>query len=246
MGSSDSGSDSDFGDFEGISDSDEPIQLSWEEQLDSILGPRQEISHTNQKHDLAELIEGERPKVVYEQLVLVEPHLRAFQWRHSKLRSELLHTLQIEDVPVVPKITKSVDTSLFDLLEPYLGAGTDQEHKSKDISKVLGNKVHASEHSSPPLSSSIVQLQAKDLDDLEEEELTHTHDQLIDAISVVCKSILQNEELRTQLIADKEMFEDLVTNLVGHTQRLRRDEIAQFNKKNRRSFKYGKKFKWAR
>ncbi|SCV00593.1 LANO_0F07646g1_1 [Lachancea nothofagi CBS 11611] len=238
-----SDSDSDFGDFEGASDSEEQLMVSPEKLLETVLGPRQAMAYTNKKHDLSELIRDERPRVVYEQLVVLDPHLRPFQWRHSRLRSELLHTLQIEDVPETPKVTKVLDNALYKCLEPFLG--NPESGNVSGIQSILGDKLLAPERLPTPKPTAL-ELKIKDIDSLNEQELSETHDQLIDALLAVCGTIHEIREVRAQLDADKEMFEDLVTNLVGHTQRIRRDEIAKYNKKNKRSLKYGKKFKWVR
>lgn len=84
-----------------------------------------------------------------------------------------------------------------------------------------------------------------ELDKLDASALQAVHDELAYQILGVCQDIAKSDALRTQLESDKATFEAVVTNLAGHTQRVRRDEIAQFNKKNRRTSRYGK-FKWTK
>ncbi|CAR23369.1 Laa2p [Lachancea thermotolerans CBS 6340] len=239
---SDSDSDSDFGDFAGVPEEESPVPeiLSPVEQLDRALGQREEIQYVNQPHSLDELIKGERPRVVYEHLVLLETQLRPFSWRNSKLRSLLLQTLQIADEPELPKAHKPLDSFLYSQLEPRLGEeGLDY---AAFLSRVCGDKFSANNKS--PVQK-IESLEAKDLEQLDTEALRRTHDELLDAVLAVCQEIGGTAAVRSELEADKSMYEGLVTNLVGHTQRLRRDEIADFNKKHRRGSKYGK-FKWVR
>ncbi|SCU92737.1 LAME_0F01266g1_1 [Lachancea meyersii CBS 8951] len=245
MTSSFGDSDSDFGDFEGVPSLETPTTLKIEDHLNVILGSSQAIPYMNEEHTLKELLEDERPKVVYEQLVILEPHLQPFQWRHSKLRSELLHTLQIEDIIETPKVVKILDRSLYESLSVHLETpeGQNNEHL---IAQLLGSKLQPPQETHQQTPIAVSDLRSKELDSLNDSDLSVVHDQLIDAILTTCRNLREKDALRAQLIADKNTFEDLVTNLIGHTQRLRRDEIAQFNKKNRKSSKYSRKFKWVR
>ncbi|CUS22935.1 LAQU0S07e03532g1_1 [Lachancea quebecensis] len=239
---SDSDSDSDFGDFAGVSKGEAAVPeiLSPQEQLDRALGQREKIQYVNQSHSLDELIKDERPRVVYDHLVLLETQLRPFSWRDSKLRSLLLQTLQISDEPDLPKARKPLDSSLYSQLKPRLGEeGVDY---AALLSQVCGDKLSVNDKSSV---QRVEILEAKDLEQLDTEALRHVHDNLLDAVLAVCQEIGGTAAVRSELEADKSMYEGLVTNLVGHTQRLRRDEIADFNKKHKRGSKYGK-FKWVR
>ncbi|SCU84602.1 LAFA_0D10880g1_1 [Lachancea sp. 'fantastica'] len=246
-----SDSDSDFGDFEGVAVENTEISspiVSLEDQLNLVFGPHQTISYSDEKHDLNELICEERPKVIYEQLVALEPHLRPFQWRHSKLRSKLLHTLQIEDIPETPKVVKKLDPSLYERLASLL-----EDNQAKDdtaiIADLLGAKLSVSVaddiHDSTT-QPTIAELRSIDIDSLDTHSLNNAHNQLIDAILTVCQEIRENDINRERLIEEKGTFEDLLTNLIGHTQRLHRDEIAEFNRKKKSGSKYGRKFKWVR
>ncbi|CEP60493.1 Laa2p LALA0_S01e12156g [Lachancea lanzarotensis] len=243
---SSSDSDSDFGDFEGVDDTSTVPIVSLEDQLNLIFGPPQTIPNSDEEHSLEELIVEERPKVIYEQLIALEPHVRPFQWRHSNLRSKLLHTLRIDDIPETPKVVRTLDSSLYESLAVLLEepqAGNDDS-----IAELLGAKLKVSVPDDIPehASLTVAELRSIDLESLNAASLYNTHNQLIDAILTVCRDIRENEIVRERLIEEKGTFEDLLTNLIGHTQRLHRDEIAEFNRKKKKGFKYGKKFKWVR
>lgn len=79
--------------------------------------------------------------------------------------------------------------------------------------------------------------ETKDDDADGNEKLVEYHDKLcnmIDKLVLQLKSIKQEQN---ELMKDKITFENVVTNLSGHTQRLQRDEIALYNKKMKRKRK---------
>lgn len=239
-----SDSDSDFGDFAGGDEEGFSQSSSTDAFLDVLLGPAQEIkAQVDESHVLAELVEEERPRVVYEHLVLWDTHLQPFAWRRSHLRALLLKTLQIEEPHEEPVGVRALDDSLF---VKIMGNLSENEKiiDAGSITASLGLLPVAKDVKSEPRPCN--ELTALKLDILDANELESIHDELLCVIDRVYHDLREQLALQNELEADKTTFEDVVTNLVGHTQRLRRDEIAAYNKKHGRSSKHGRKFRWVR
>lgn len=225
-----SDSDSDFGDFEEASFKEKRnpnIDLSL--VLDEVVGCSDiNISlQNNESYKLRDLLENERPKIIYEQLIELDTYLRPFRWDQSHLKSILLRTLNINESSDSSKqLIKPIDDSLFNQLLQV----KDNQDYIPDILKI-DPELKLDEEVEP-----IKLLE----EDIIEGNLKHTRDQLVLAINKIMKEIKENDTIKRNLLQDKVIYEDVITNLVGHTQRLRREEIALYNKKQ----KHKKRFSW--
>lgn len=218
-------SDSDFGEFDEASSleigSDTSLEkcLSVGSLMSSLLGnsklPQFERKHCN----LESLLEEERPKIIYEQLVLLESHLRPLKWPKSDIRLMLLRTLNIEEQMPQPLKPKILQDSLYVELE-----GNKNSLESLGIEK-LNERVSDVEVSTLLGMSSF--------EDMSEDSLSIVHDQLIVAIHKVLIDINEMRTKEQELLEDKSTFEQVIINLVGHAQRIRREEIALYKKRNK-------------
>lgn len=235
-------------DFGNFSDASFEEQDEVERYLEQLL-PKdtcEPLSQRNgrEKLGLVELLKDERPRVVYEQLVQLRPVLQPLNWNKSHLKSDLWHILRLpeqEPAARVPVPERPLDDSLYKKLRASL------EDKSTETNTVLRDQFRF-DYSVPLAPGS---LQFEDEDDIpglltQSEEnvndLQKYHDQLCHAVDVLFGKLKQLQEQQELLISDKTTFENVVTNLTGHTQRLYRDEVALYNKK----LKKRNKFSWGR
>lgn len=75
------------------------------------------------------------------------------------------------------------------------------------------------------------------IDNIIDEKLIEYHDNLCNMIDKLVLQLKLIKQEQIELIKDKITFENVVTNLSGHTQRLQRDEIALYNKKMKKKRK---------
>lgn len=219
-----SDSDSDFGDFDQgsvhtNSEDENPNSVSTlTELIERTLGKPKFPDTEREVTNIEQLLEEERPRVIYEQLVLLEPYLHPVKWETSNLRSLLLRTLNVEEAAPQAAERKILQDSLYLKLEENM---TLSELGVKKLNSEVPHK------EIPDL------LAISDFSSMTEDKIKIVHDQLIDAIGHVLKDISDLNLEEKELLDDKSTFEQVVTNLVGHTQRLRREEIASYKKKNK-------------
>lgn len=200
---------------------------------------------------LSKLIEDERPHVIYEQLVQLDPVLQPFIWNKSHIRRNLLHILRLSDN------------------DDSAGAGGKKEEEplNDELFKRICDTVEKNEQTAtglflrdnfkidytPPMTlkslqreeeleqeQHIPQLLTADFTDMDEESLRQYHDTLCQSIDFLVSKSRTLKKKQRDLLKDKTTFENVVTNLTGHTQRLQRDEIALYNKKRSKK----KRFSW--
>lgn len=251
-------SSDDFGNFSDASFDDSIVegvsQLNFDVYLDKLLPEKSSSKDFSVKNSdgkikcsLEDLISDERPHVVYEQLVQLRTVLRPFVWSRSHLKSSLWHILNLpEEESLEQKVKKKQDPlndSLFIEIRSLLN--------DSNIHTNFILKDHFKIDYYPPLVP--VSLKAVEEQDQERripkylttdidgvEDLKIHHDTLCHAIDVLFVELRELNKRQLGLVKDKTTFENVVTNLTGHTQRLYRDEIALYNKKVRRK----NKFRW--
>lgn len=248
MAENNSDSGDEFGDFEGVTDDQEQL-VSYVNDL----VPKVNLGDVcQQKHDLEELLAEERPRVIYEQLVELHTVLQPITWKSSYLRSHLLHVMRLEEHDKSDKhiIEEAVDDQLYTRICSMLPTFSAEQVRSPALilrdqfkymyapplthSSLQGEAIHEQEEHVPSLL-------AVKMDSIQSaKEMEQYHDKLCNAIDALIVTLKQIELQQANLTADKTTYENVVTNLTGHTQRLQRDEIELYNKhKNRR-----KRFSW--
>lgn len=126
----------------------------------------------------------------------------------------------------------------------------DEERDRKDGDQ--NNNVQSTNDDENELETQIPKLLNQDsktfeIEKMTNEELQKYHDKLCNAIDLLMIKLKGLNKLQTDLIQDKIIFENVVTNLSGHTQRLQRDEIELYNKKfgnKSLSNQRNKRFSW--
>lgn len=116
----------------------------------------------------------------------------------------------------------------------------DNDELNTQIQKLLNQGNSSSSSSS---SSTLL-----DFEKMTDDELQKYHDKLCNVIDLIMIKLKGLNKLQNNLTQDKIIFENVVTNLSGHTQRLQRDEIELYNKKFGRkslSNRKIKRFSWA-
>lgn len=259
---SDSDSDSDFGDFgegtvtieetapstnkdehtkEGTADANaesEPQQAFTAVEvlfdcMRKILAAKERGIEIRDKNVLfQDLLKNEKTRKVYDALFPNGKPLPPVQWRREPLQKLLRQTLNIDE-PQEEEVEEKEEYVIQDLL--YLKLEEDRDQKS--LEQLGYKKLNAEGVPDADLSQL---LSYQDFQTIPGNELPVIHDQLIDAIETVLLDLesLQNEE--QELLKDKATYEELITNLVGHTQRIRREEIAEYQRKHKSKSK--KKF----
>ncbi|BAP71157.1 uncharacterized protein YBL010C [Kluyveromyces marxianus] len=175
-----------------------------------------------------DLLKNEKTKKIYDSLFPDGQPLPPSQWRKEPLQRLIRQTLGMEEPHDEEEEEEYVIQDLLYLkLEEdehntleSLGYERLNEDKEKVPSVDISELLAMQEFSSVPL-----------------EKLTVVHDQLIDAIEKVQNEINTLKAEERELLKDKETYEELITNLVGHTQRIRREEIAEYKKKHKSLFK---------
>ncbi|EDO17124.1 hypothetical protein Kpol_1025p45 [Vanderwaltozyma polyspora DSM 70294] len=199
---------------------------------------------------LVELVSDERPAVIYEQLVQLDTVLVPFIWNKSFIKSTLLHILRINDdaVDINPVMEeKPSDDSLFSRILNTINSNiqpTNTIMADQFKFKYIPPLTHRSliEEEEKEQESNIPRLIAMDVDSLESNsavsELQQYHDQLCNAIDLLYVKLKVLSKHENDLIRDKTTFENVVTNLTSHAQRLHRDEIANYNKKKKHRYSW--------
>lgn len=195
--------------------------------------------------DLDKLIEDERPRVIYEQLALLRTVLRPFIWDKSHIKANLWHILRIPErtKPNKPEVGREpLNDSLFIALLKMLD---DDKIPSQTLLRDQLGIIY-----SPPLAPVFLHNEVEEQKEKEIPELLATspgevgnlqeyHDRLCQSIDLLLTKLQESRDEQSDLIKDKTTFENVVTNLIGHTQRLYRDEVAFYNKhKNKRKNRF--------
>ncbi|CAI4252159.1 BAQ_1a_G0002000.mRNA.1.CDS.1 [Saccharomyces cerevisiae] len=200
---------------------------------------------------LSKLIEDERPHVIYEQLVQLDPVLQPFIWNKSHIRRNLLHILRLSDNNGSEGVgTKREEEPLNDELFKRI---CDAVEKNEQTATGLFLRDNFKIDYTPPMTlkslqkeeereqeQHIPQLLMADFTSMDEESLRQYHDTLCQSIDFLVSKSRSLKKQQRDLLKDKTTFENVVTNLTGHTQRLQRDEIALYNKKRNKK----KRFSW--
>ncbi|AJP85816.1 BMC_2a_G0002110.mRNA.1.CDS.1 [Saccharomyces cerevisiae] len=200
---------------------------------------------------LSKLIEDERPHVIYEQLVQLDPVLQPFIWNKSHIRRNLLHILRLSDNNGSEGVgTKREEEPLNDELFKRI---CDAVEKNEQTATGLFLRDNFKIDYTPPMTlkslqkeeereqeQHIPQLLMVDFTSMDEESLRQYHDTLCQSIDFLVSKSRSLKKQQRDLLKDKTTFENVVTNLTGHTQRLQRDEIALYNKKRNKK----KRFSW--
>ncbi|CAI4055039.1 hypothetical protein SKDZ_02G0970 [Saccharomyces kudriavzevii ZP591] len=264
---SDAESDSsdDFGNFSDASvendlyDQDSAVAISSESVVDNCLNeilPDDEcnMGEGTAKDDcfkLSKLIEDERPHVIYEQLIQLDPVLQPFIWNKSHIRRNLLHILRISDPDGSEDAgRKRQEEPLNDELFKRI---CDIVERNEQTATGLFLRDNFKIDYTPPMTlkslkieeereqeQRIPQLLAAIFTDMDEESLRQYHDALCQSIDFLVSRSKCLKKKQQDLLRDKTTFENVVTNLTGHTQRLQRDEIALYNKRRNKK----KRFSW--
>ncbi|CAD6598007.1 XXYS1_4_G0016280.mRNA.1.CDS.1 [Saccharomyces cerevisiae] len=200
---------------------------------------------------LSKLIEDERPHVIYEQLVQLDPVLQPFIWNKSHIRRNLLHILRLSDNNGSEGVgTKREEEPLNGELFKRI---CDAVEKNEQTATGLFLRDNFKIDYTPPMTlkslqkeeereqeQHIPQLLMADFTSMDEESLRQYHDTLCQSIDFLVSKSRSLKKQQRDLLKDKTTFENVVTNLTGHTQRLQRDEIALYNKKRSKK----KRFSW--
>lgn len=231
------------------------IQEQIDQCLDNLFGKSQDQSTDNNRHTnddkitLQDLIKDERPHVIYEQLFNGRIQTSPFIWKRSHIRSTLLQILGIEEdnnnvnSGSVNKKQEPLDDSLFIKLCHIID--TDKQNNNGNSMILRDNfKYEYQPRFHKPGSSQEEQGQQEDelipgllttdiekISTMDRSEFLKYHDQLCQAIDSQVVKMKTLNKCQDDLTHDKVTFENVVTNLSGHTQRLQRDEIALYNKK---------------
>lgn len=246
MGVSSEEEEDDFGDFEEVKDEKTVVQECIEELI-----PSMELKPEREDCELEDLFVEERSRIIYEQLVELRTVLHPFTWRKSHMRDHLLHVLRLDEhnATEVNADDELIDDSLYLRISSLLPRLTAEQASASSL--ILRDQFKYSY--APPLTHHSIQLEEVEYQEkqipqllmvrpesLDKKELEEYHDHVCNAIDALIATLKQLELRQSNLTTDKTTFENVVTNLTGHTQRLQRDEIALYNKQRNRR----KRFSW--
>ncbi|CCC66903.1 hypothetical protein NCAS_0A03450 [Naumovozyma castellii] len=216
------------------------------------------------EYRLEQLIQDERPHVIYQQLVEYRTALQPIIWNKSHIRSRLYQILRISEendkekqqqLEEEEKLKRAqLDDALFNkimktLVNTKSVENTISQHQLKDTFKInytpsLGH-LSLQDEEKQDLENSIPSLIKTNPSSKNNEntlELQEYHDQLCNSIDLLIERLRKLKQNQRDLEKDKTTFENVITNLTGHTQRLQRDEIALYNKKKQKQKR--KMFSW--
>ncbi|GCE99844.1 hypothetical protein ZYGM_002782 [Zygosaccharomyces mellis] len=195
--------------------------------------------------ELEKLIEDERPRVIYEQLVLLRTVLRPFVWDKSHIKSNLWHILRIPERIKSNKQEVEREPLNDGLFVALLNMLNDDKIHSQTVLRDQLGLIYPVPLAPVFLQKEFEKEREKDIPELlaispgEVENLQEYHDKLCQTIDLLLLRLQDAHAEQLNLIKDKTTFENVVTNLTGHTQRLYRDEVAFYNKhKNRRKNRF--------
>lgn len=232
--------------FENGTDQEDEVHNEIAQYLDELLPDCGVLAQPDDSQPVAleQLLQDERPQVIYEQLVELRTGLQPLSWDKSHLKANLWHILRIpEDNKAEKEISREepLDDSLYRRLMPLLkDTNIHTVHLLRDQFKMNYTApltpivVHDEEEKDQ--ERAIPSLLAKKVD--ADGALTEYHDALCHAIDVLFVELHKLMEREAALRIDKTTFENVITNLTGHTQRLYRDEVALYNKRIKRRSKF--------
>ncbi|CCE65298.1 hypothetical protein TPHA_0K01650 [Tetrapisispora phaffii CBS 4417] len=201
-------------------------------------------------HEIQELILSERPSVIYEQLVQLDTVLHPFVWSKSSIKAAVFHILRIElthDLDSLETDQEPLSDVLFAKILGSLGSElppTEKVLHDYFKYKYVPRITHRSLQSANELElyEKIPSLINTDVNSLESESavssLQEYHDLVCNAIDLLYVKYKVLTKRESDLNRDKAMFENVVSNLTGHTQRLQRNEIANYNKQKKKQHRF--------
>lgn len=163
---------------------------------------------------------NERSQLLLERLTAL-PYLKPYNWRKSSLRRQLLVTLGIQDTEPAILRKKNLDDGMQYKIPSFQELGFTEEDGLK-IKTQNDEILHRGEESV---------INGDDLELKDEDKLDQLVEEYKSRIEEVEKLLAVWEHEREKLELDNETFEGVVENLVGHTQRLRREETLKSLKK---------------
>ncbi|CCD22486.1 Laa2p NDAI_0A03290 [Naumovozyma dairenensis CBS 421] len=208
---------------------------------------------------LSNLLENERPHVIYQQLVDLDTILQPIIWKKTHLRSELFHLLGISDEAEMLKKNqareeiKPLNDTLYNSIMNVINSKNPNAKGTsslmlKDFFKLnyTPSLRHASlekeereemEHRIPELINRKTMNISNETDII---GLQEYHDELCNSIDTIVEKLKSLKQEQKSLVNDKTTYENVITNLSGHTQRLQRDEIELYNRRKQKK----KLFSW--
>lgn len=254
-----SSDDDDFGNFSDASfeanlgeDNDEATTM--ESCINEIFGDETFQATTDSSTNLTDLLKEERPRVIYEQLVDNQYVLPPFIWNSSNIRTTMLHILRIPDQPkkVTRRDSTILDDSLFNQLCQMIENDVENNNNHSNIlrdyfkmhytSPLVPTSLEQEDHNDQELN--IPKLTVLDFNHMDSKFIQDYHDKLCHAIDYLVLQLKELNKTQQDLIHDKTTYENVVTNLSGHTQRLQRGQIALYNKKKQQQQRWSR-FSWA-
>lgn len=240
---------------EDIENEEEREQAQKFQCLETLFGPDPVSSSLKQDNvDIAldVLIEDERPCVIYEQLFNGRLHTSPFIWKHSHIRSAMLQVLGIKDdeevkTRLAEQLAKEKANPLDDSLYIKLCQVVEADKNNNNGNTMILRDNFRYEYTPrfhQPGSTQEDQEKEEDIrvpmlldwnknvnESMTVEQLKKYHDELCNMIDLQAVKLKALNHVQDNLTHDKVTFENVVTNLSGHTQRLQRDEIALYNEK---------------
>ncbi|SJM87748.1 uncharacterized protein ZBIST_3937 [Zygosaccharomyces bailii] len=232
----------DFGSFSDASIEEDEAQdnlASIANYLEQILPLNDDLANESAhgaSPELESLIQQERPRVIYEQLVLLRIVLKPFIWEKSCIKSNLWHILRIPE-KASAKTQKAGREPLNDTLFTTLCTmlHDDTIRSTAVLRDQFGlmytpslTPVFLQEQDEKKREEDVPELLALSPDEVDDLQLYH--DKLCQSIDLLLARLQELQIQQSDLMKDKTTFENVVTNLTGHTQRLYRDEVALYNK----------------
>jgi hypothetical protein len=192
----------------------EPDQLKEKlEQLVELSFPGVSPSNSNASNGPVSIL-NERSEHLLERLTSLV-YLKPYSWQKSSLRKQMLVTLGISDTDTGRSNHRRNE---FDA-DQYVIKAFSELNITDDEKRALADD------SDYVLSDYVEKLEnIDDLSELSEEELSHVIEKYNEQLDTVEKLLSLWEDERVKLQEDNNTFEGVVENLVGHTQRIRREE----------------------
>lgn len=153
--------------------------------------------------------------------LIAPPHLKPYNWQHGSLRRQLLITLGLPDDTMEKKVRKNE----FDM-DKYVVIKLDDLRISNDVRKEMIDGTDS-------LLDGISLVSEDELFSMEQPQLEQKIQQMELQLSQVERHLSVWEDEKHRLEDDHKTFESVVENLVGHTQRMRREETMRTLKKEK-------------
>ncbi|CCH44496.1 putative membrane protein [Wickerhamomyces ciferrii] len=168
---------------------------------------------------------NERSRLLLERLVAL-PYLKPYSWKKSSLRRQLLQTLGIDSEKDQIRRKNLDDGSNYKIPDfESLNISDEEAKKYRENTDEILNKFQESIKEDDELTN------------LDQETLNKVVLEYKEQIKELKKLLSIWEYEQKNLEIDNETFEGVVENLVGHTQRLRREETMKSLKKESRKSK---------